>query len=423
MSVPMQPISSTHNPLETKGGLARIATGRDGNLFMEDLEHCRGQLLEMLEGKRILVIGGAGSIGSATIAVLTQFNPACLHVIDHDENGLAELVRHLRSRKNGLDIDDFATLPIDFSGLIARRFLRSQATYDLVLNFAAIKHVRSEKDPFSTLQMFETNISKQAHFVGFLNELGFSGRYFAVSTDKAANPSSMMGASKRAMEHILFSEEVTPGLKASISSARFANVAFSNGSLLQAFEQRLKQRQPLAVPKDVRRYFVSMEEAGTLCTLASAAVGHNNIVIPRLNPEDHLVPLTEIAIRFLEGFGLKPHIYDNEDEARSHFDHSGTKGSWPLLVTPLDTAGEKPYEEFVAKDETVIDIGMPNLEAVRYKPAAEGRVARFLAGVNEILGDEKTPVTSQDLESLLVDLEPAFAQTRRRSEKSLDQRM
>jgi len=407
--------------------LAEIATGRSENIFSKDMEHVHATLSERLTRKRILTLGGAGSIGAATIAVLSDFNPACIHVIDHDENGLAELVRHLRSRTQGLNVDDFATFPIDFFSAITRRLLRAQAPYDLVLNFAAIKHVRSEKDPYSTLQMFETNILKQARFLEFLNKLGFAGRYFAVSTDKAANPSSMMGASKRAMEHVLFSSETNPDMKATVTSARFANVAFSNGSLLQAFEQRLKRGEPIAVPRGVRRYFVSIEEAGTLCTLASTIAEHNSIVIPRLDPNKNLVPLENIARDFLKTHGLTPVIFEDEDEARAHMESLKSSpqasGTWPLLVTSLDTAGEKPYEEFVGDNEEVFDFNMLNLEAVRYKPAKDISVTDFVNGVSDVLEDEENQVALEQLEQLLVELEPSFAKTHLKSSKNLDQRM
>ena len=237
---------------------AEIATGRNQSLLAEDVTQKNAEISDAIIGKRLLIIGGAGSIGGATIDVLSRFKPACMHIIDQNENGLADLVRHLRSRSEGLPVDDFATLPLDFGNAVFERFLRSQPNYDVVMNFAAIKHVRSEKDAFSTLQMFETNIVKQARFMRLLAQTGFDGRMFVVSTDKAANPSSMMGASKRALEHVIFSSEAAPGFAGKVTSARFANVAFSNGSLLQAFEQRLRLGQALSVPQDTRRYFVSI---------------------------------------------------------------------------------------------------------------------------------------------------------------------
>lgn len=412
----------------TPSDLASIATLRQTSLFAADMAKFRPQLHEAISGRRILAIGAAGSIGSATVSTISEFNPSALHVIDQNENELAELVRTLRSRPAGLSVEDFRTLPLDFGSTTMRLFLTDQKAYDLVLNFAAIKHVRSEKDYFSMLQMLDTNLLKQARLLTWLKERDFRGRYFSVSTDKAANPSSFMGATKRLMEHVMFSGEAVGGLDAGIVSARFANVAFSNGSLLQSFLRRLEQSQPLAVPVDTRRYFVSMAESGELCTLAATCAPHGHIVIPKLSPEDNLVLLDTIAYRFLETCGLEPEVFHDEAEARLAVEQLSKRGAWPVLLTQLDTAGEKPFEEFIGDDESVVDGGFLNLELVRYKNAEAGAVSRFLNSIEGFFAPAKgtAPLTNIDkdiLKDLVAMVEPSFAASHRASDKSLDSRI
>lgn len=408
--------------------LASLATGRSVPLLTEDLRKFADTLKERIRGRRILAIGAAGSIGSSTVEVLAGYEPASLHVVDQNENELAELVRTLRSREQALAVEDFRTLPLDYGSPAMRLLLHEQAPYDIVLNFAAIKHVRSEKDVFSMLQMFDTNFRKQAQLLRWLNETGFSGRFFSVSTDKAANPSSFMGASKRLMEHVMFSGEAAAGLEASITSARFANVAFSNGSLLQSFERRLQQGQPLAAPADTRRYFVSLEESGQLCALASICGPDQHIIVPRLNPDEHLLLLEDMASGFLENTGFKPEIMTDEAQARASVGKLRAEGRWPLLLTPLDTAGEKPYEEFIAEGETALDVGFNELMGIAYKPAEKGLVSALIDDVETIFRETATAarpvmVDKDYLKNLVARIEPSFLQTHKSSDKSLDLRV
>lgn len=414
--------------VSAKLDMAEIATHRKSSIFAEDIVQFDTTLRIMLSGSRILAIGGAGSIGAATVSVIIGFGPAALHIVDQNENDLVELTRLLRAQPSGLDIPDFRTLPIDFGSAAMRLFLHSQSNYDIVLNFAAIKHVRSEKDVFSMIQMFDTNLLKQTRLLRWLAEIGFRGRYFSVSTDKAANPSSFMGASKRLMEHVMFSGEAAGGLQADIVSARFANVAFSNGSLLQSFMQRLEHGQPLAVPSDTKRYFVSIEEAGQLCTLASTLVCAGHIAVPKLTPEDNLVLLEDVAAAFLRRFELEPEIYSDEEAARNSVKSCRSVGRWPLLLTALDTAGEKPFEEFVAQGETTVDGGFPNLECIPYKPAPIGSVAKFITEVEQLFSSAGNTINpsqleQSDLKLLVGRIEPAFLESHRSSEKSLDARI
>lgn len=408
--------------------LASLATGRSGPLFTGDLLKFEDALKERVSGRRVLAIGAAGSIGSSTIGVLAGFSPSSLHVVDQNENELAELVRTLRSREQALSVDDFRTLPLDYGSPAMRLLLHEEAPYDIVLNFAAIKHVRSEKDVFSMLQMFDTNFLKQAQLLRWLKETGFSGRFFSVSTDKAANPSSFMGASKRLMEHVMFSGEAADGLNATITSARFANVAFSNGSLLQSFQRRLQQGQPLAAPGDTRRYFVSLEESGQLCVLASVCGPDQHIIVPKLNPDEHLILLEDMARDFLKSAGYAPEIMTDEAEARASVARLSAEGRWPLLLTALDTAGEKPYEEFIAEGETALEVGFNELMAIEYKPAQEGLVSGLIAEVEAIFRETATaarpPSLDKDLlKHLVARIEPSFLETHKSSDKSLDLRV
>ncbi len=408
--------------------LASLATGRSVPLLTNDLRKFADTLEQRVKGRRILAIGAAGSIGSSTVEVLAGYEPASLHVVDQNENELAELVRTLRSREQALAVEDFRTLPLDYGSPAMRLLLHEQAPYDIVLNFAAIKHVRSEKDVFSMLQMFDTNFLKQAQLLRWLRETDFSGRFFSVSTDKAANPSSFMGASKRLMEHVMFSGEAAEGLEATITSARFANVAFSNGSLLQSFQRRLQQGQPLAAPADTRRYFVSLEESGQLCALASICGPDQHIIVPRLNPDEHLLLLETMATGFLESMGYKPEIMTDEAEARASVAKLSADGRWPLLLTALDTAGEKPYEEFIAEGETALEAGFDELMALAYKPAESGLVSALIKDVQAIFHETATaarpPSLDKDrLKNLVARIEPSFLKTHKSSDKSLDLRV
>jgi len=352
----------------------------------------------------VLVTGGAGSIGSATIELLLSYAPAAVHVIDLAENGLVELVRDFRSRPRPLVTGELRLLPIDYGSTATQRLLQCEAPYDLVLHFAAHKHVRSEKDVPSILQMLDTNVIKMRRFLLWLAQHGHGKRWFAVSTDKAANPTSLMGASKRLMEHVLFSTSLG---RAEVASTRFANVAFSNGSLLQGFLFRLARRQPLAVPRDVRRYFVSSREAAEICLLSAAVAPHNHITFPRLDPRQHLRPLVEIALSLLEFLELRPNLYDDQAKACAAVSKDLQRGRYPVLITPLDTSGEKPYEEFVASDESPAEAGFFALHAVRYVPPPMP-LDDVLSFIETITTNSSTFVEKSDIARRLASILPGF---------------
>ena len=342
--------------------LDRCICGREQPLFAGDLERNWSRIRDQVVNRRILVVGGGGTIGAATIQLLINLSPSALNVIDHSENYLAELVRDIRGQSDAASSIDLRLWPIDFGGPVTNRLLREQPPYDVVLNFAALKHVRSEKDVYSLLQMIDTNIVRQARFMRWIAARGGCVRYFSVSTDKATNPVSLMGATKRVMERLLFGIPV--GEATVVTSARFANVAFSNGSLLQSWLRRLELGQPLAVPRNTRRYFLTQREAGEICLLAALLAGNGEILVPRLDPATELRLLDRLAVEVLALHGFAAEPFTDESEAKRDLARLRAERRWPLLLTPQDTSGEKPYEEFIGEGERAVEIGLEGALAV-----------------------------------------------------------
>lgn len=401
--------------------LASLVVGRPESFFMHDMESNRHLLKEKIGGARLLVIGGAGSIGSATIRTLVGYGPSVLHVVDQNENDLAELVRYLRNSQEDLSSTDLRTFPLDFGSPLMHRFLKEKVSYDLVLNFAAIKHVRSEKDIHSLMRMFDVNLVKAARFLGWLSEEQGACRYFCVSTDKAANPVNLMGASKHLMERLIFSDEALKGPLQTATSARFANVAFSKGSLLESFIIRLSNSQPLAAPVNTLRYFITPEEAGQICALAAVCAPGRHLLVPALDPDSDLVELEEIAERVLHSYGFKPRKYEEELEAKRSVQSDMEKGFYPLLLTPLDTTGEKPYEEFVGEGEETIDIGLSALRAIRRETGPQDALMQFIRNIEDVMSDTEKTVTKGDIIDVLKKLIPGFMHIEKN--KNLDERM
>lgn len=412
-------VSGTENSRIAFEELAALATGRGSDLFEDDLGRNLGEIRDRLRASRILVLGGAGSIGASTVALLSQFAPSALHVVDQNENSLAELVRDLRSRSEGLEIADFQALPLDFASPLMLRFLGSQRPYQFVLNFAALKHVRSEKDVCSLLQMLDTNLLKPLRCWNWICAMGSAPEYFSVSTDKAADPANLMGASKRLMERVMFSGGMSGSGR--VTSARFANVAFSNGSLLESFLRRFEKRQPLVCPRDTYRFFLSLRESGQICALAAIVGLDRHIVIPRLSPATDSRPLNEIAAAFLRSKGLEPMIYDQEPSARASVGRDLLRNRYPLLLTDRDTAGEKQCEIFVGHGEAAVEFGMSRLLAVRPAPAADGLLPGFLDRLELMISDASARVTKGHIVELVARVLPEFHHLE--SAKTLDQRM
>lgn len=324
--------------------------GRNSPLLTKDISANESLLTELVENSAFLVIGGAGSIGQAVTKEIFKRNPRKLHVVDISENNLVELVRDIRSSLGYIN-GEFKTFALDIASPIYDAFIASDGKYDYVLNLSALKHVRSEKDPFTLMRMIEVNI---LNTIKTINQSYDSNakKYFCVSTDKAANPVNMMGASKRIMELFLMRES----LKIPISTARFANVAFSDGSLLHGFNQRIQKKQPIVAPNDIKRYFVTPEESGQLC-LMSCLLGQNKeIFFPKLSEDLHLITFSEIAVKYLQNLGFEPLECESEDEARKLMSSSLTgQGKWPCYFSKSDTTGEKDFEEFFMEGE-IIDL-------------------------------------------------------------------
>jgi len=326
-------------------------------------------------------------------------------------------VRELRGRSGGLAVADFRALPLDYGSPIMQAFLRDAAPYDWVLNFAALKHVRSEKDAFSLLQMLDTNVVAHARFKRWLAEHGHGRNYFAVSTDKAANPTSLMGASKRMMEDVAFDAARSEGQRR--TSARFANVAFSNGSLLQGAVERIQKGQPVPVPRDTRRYFVSRREAGEICLLACVEAKDGHIVFPRMDPRVELKLLEEVIARIVGHLGFTPAWFEDEEQARAAVAGCRAKAQWPILLTPLDTSGEKPYEEFIGADEAETDSGFESLGSLLHTQAPAGTAAAIAR--LEQLASRGEPVSKAAVAALVADAVPGLRH--RETGKTLDDRL
>ncbi len=402
-------------------GLANSILGHAGaGLFSSDVREHADALSAAIEGRRVLVVGGAGSIGAATVKELLDRAPACVHVVDPDENGLVELVRDLRSRREGLGATELRTLPLDVGSGAMRRFLADGERYDHVLNFAALKHVRSEKDPYSLMALLGTNVLKTARLLRWLDG-GSPYRFFAVSTDKAASPAGLMGASKRIMEHAIFSGDVVPRNATTITSARFANVAFSNGSLLAGFLHRMEKGQPLAAPRDTRRFFVTIAQSGWICLLAAVLAPGDHSVIPRPGVGVAELELADVAARVLEHHGFQPSLYDDEEEARSNLAADRARGRYPLLLTPRDTSGEKPFEIFVGEGEETVEIGYRELVGVPYRGAPAGALTHFIAEMEELNADPLRPTDKQELVRLVEAVVPELRHVE--TGKTLDDRM
>ena len=323
--------------------------GRTQPLFTEDIKKREQEITDIVKNSRFLVIGGAGTIGSAICRELFARDPKVLHVVDISENNMVELVRDIRSSK-GYGSGEFATFAIDCGSDIFKAFMKSQKAriggYDYVFNTSALKHVRSEKDPFTLMRMVDTNIFNTDSTMILAKECG-AKKYFCVSTDKAANPVNMMGASKRIMEYFLNRRS----LEMPVSTARFANVAFSDGSLLYGFNRRLEKNQPIAAPSDVRRYFVTPKEAGELCMLSCLTGENRDIYFPKLDEELNLITFSSIADKYLKQLGYEPVQCATEQEARERVDELKAKRQYPVYYFTSDTTGEKDFEEFFMDGE------------------------------------------------------------------------
>lgn len=388
---------------------------RENSMFLQDIRSYKTELWKKIENKSVLVIGGAGSIGSSFIKAILPYHPASLVVVDINENALAELTRDIRSTKGAFVPEDYVTYPMDFASIVFDKMFRHRKGFHIVANFSAHKHVRSEKDIYSVEALIRNNVLYAKKLLDLLVEFP-PEMYFCVSTDKAANPVNIMGASKRIMEDVIFSYSD----KFPVKTARFANVAFSNGSLPAGFLARIQKGQALSAPSDVKRYFVSPEESGQICMLACMLGKNREIFFPRLE-EEQMMTFDQIAIKLLKEYGYEALQCESDEEA---IDISTRleKGSkkYPVHFSKSDTSGEKSYEEFYTSAEKV-DLGrFQSLGVITEKEIPEKENIDFLfVKLDQIF--EKEGTRKEDVVCVLREYLPNFEHIE--TGKSLDSKM
>ena len=388
--------------------------GRKSTLFGDDVDVLSDDLSSLVKNSRFLVIGGAGSIGQAVTKEIFKRSPKVLHVVDISENNMVELVRDIRSTLGYID-GEFRTFAVDCGSSEFEALISSEGPYDYVFNLSALKHVRSEKDPYTLMRMLSVNIFNTIKTFGLARDNG-AKKYFCVSTDKAANPVNMMGASKRIMEMFLMRESETMP----ISMARFANVAFSDGSLLHGFNQRFAKRQPFSAPNDVRRYFVTPQESGELCLMSGLLGENREILFPKLSEHLHLITFSDIAERYLRQMGYEPFRCASEEEARDRAAELIAKKQWPCYFFSSDTTGEKDFEEFFTDKEDLDMSRFDGVGAIKNQPIYDSqKLDDFSSGVQALR--EKGSWDKQAILDLFFDLLPEFAH--KETGKYLDQRM
>jgi FlaA1/EpsC-like NDP-sugar epimerase len=388
--------------------------GREKELFSTDIANNEKQLKNIVSQSSFLVLGGAGSIGQAVTKEIFKRNPKKLHVVDISENNMVELVRDIRSSYGYID-GDFQTFALDIGSVEYDAFIKADGKYDYVLNLSALKHVRSEKDPYTLMRMIDVNVFNTEKTMLQAAEKG-SKKYFCVSTDKAANPVNMMGASKRIMEMFLMRRSAD----IKISTARFANVAFSDGSLLHGFNQRIQKRQPIVAPKDIKRYFVTPQESGELCLMSCVFGENRDIFFPKLSESLHLITFADIAIKYLEQLGYEPYFCESEDEARELAKTLPQQDKWPCLFTNSDTTGEKDFEEFFTNNETLDMERFDNLGIIKNEALFDPELVKEFEQTILKLKQDKA-WTKGEIVKLFFKMIPAFGH--KETGKYLDSKM
>ena len=395
--------------------IAEYVTKREKSMFLSDIEANKEKLIAKINGKNVLVIGGAGSIGSSYIKAILPFEPKSLVVCDINENALTELTRDLRSAQDVFVPKDYITYPMDFASPVFAKMFRSQQGFDIVANFSAHKHVRSEKDIYSVEALLQNNVLHAKGLLDLLAEFP-PEEYFCVSTDKAANPVNIMGASKRIMEDLIFAYSD----RFPVKTARFANVAFSNGSLPAGFLSRLEKLQPLSAPSDVKRYFVSPEESGQICMLACMLGENREIFYPKLE-EAQMMTFDAIAEALLEKKGYEVLKCASDEEAKSKAVELKTGSrQYPVHFSTSDTSGEKAFEEFVTDTETADVDRFASLGVITEKPFPDrGKLYDLL---EKLTAEFEKEITSKEvIVDLLKDYLPNFEHIE--TGKSLDGKM
>ncbi len=393
-----------------------FVTKREESLLQPDFQKFNAEMQNRINGKSVLVIGGAGTIGSSYIKAILKFKISKLVVVDINENGLTELVRDVRSSTGYHVPEEFITYPINFGDHVFEKMFNHHGPFQIVANFAAHKHVRSEKDIFSIEAMIENNVLRARKLLDLLLKSP-PEHFFCVSTDKAANPVNIMGASKKLMEEVIMSYSD----KLPIKTARFANVAFSNGSLPIGFLDRMQKKQPWSCPKGIRRFFVSPQESGELCLMASIMGESGDIFFPKLDEDRDMIPFDEIALDLLKTLNLTPDICVSEDEARKKaqlLNESST--SYPIYFFGSDTSGEKSYEEFFTEKEELDLNQFVNLGVVKNsrKRNMEEMIA-IIEKLNSLFNSY--PITKAAIVEVLKEYLPNFAHIE--TGKHLDQKM
>lgn len=395
--------------------IGKYVTKRSQSMFLEDINNNKEELKKKIKGKSVLVVGGAGSIGSSFIKAILPFEPETLVVVDTNENALAELTRDLRSTKGMVVPKDYIPYPMDFASPVFEKMFRKRGGFDIVGNFSAHKHVRSEKDIYSVEALLQNNVLHAKLLLDLLSEFP-PEEYFCVSTDKAANPVNIMGASKRIMEDVIFSYSD----KFPVKTARFANVAFSNGSLPAGFLARIQKLQPLSAPSDVKRYFVSPEESGQICMLACILGKNREIFFPRLE-EEQMMTFDKIATALLEEHGYKVLECDNDEDAINKACElkNGSK-KYPVHYSGSNTSGEKAYEEFYTDSESVeLDrlqaLGIVTNKEIPNKTAVEDLFKKLNSAF------EKNETTKEEVVEIIKGYLPNFEHIE--TGKSLDSKM
>ncbi len=387
--------------------------GRTEPLFEEDISSNKDDLKDIVESSRFLVIGGAGSIGQSVVKEIFKLNPKCIHVVDISENNMVELVRDLRSTI-GYISGEFKTYALDCGSKEFESLISAQGPYDYIFNLSALKHVRSEKDPYTLMRMINVNIVNTINTIKMSKKMN-AKNYFCVSTDKAANPVNMMGASKRIMEMFLMRESLVQQL----SMARFANVAFSDGSLLHGFNQRFLKQQPFAAPNDVKRYFITPQESGELCLLSGLLGENRNIFFPKLSENLHLIKFSEIAMKYLNQKGYEPYLCETEKEARSKINLIKSK-KWPCYFFESDTTGEKDFEEFFTKNEVLDLAKYSNIGVIENNPEfSESLLDNFSYKLDKL--SNAASWSKAEILELFHELLPEFTHTE--LGKNLDEKM
>lgn len=396
--------------------IAHNVIKRHRSMFLDDIESNKDKLLEKIKGKSLLVIGGAGSIGSSFIKAILPFKPASLIVVDINENALAELTRDLRSTPGLYMPDDYVPYPMDFNAPVFEKMFRNYGGFDIVGNFSAHKHVRSEKDIYSVEALLQNNVIHAKNLLDLLAEFP-PEEYFCVSTDKAANPVNIMGASKRIMEDLIFSYSD----KFLIKTARFANVAFSNGSLPAGFISRMQKLQPISAPLDVKRYFVSPEESGQICMLSCMLGANREIFFPKLE-DAQMMSFDTIAEAFIKEHGYEIDYCNSDSEAiekSRELLNGGNK--YPVHFSESDTSGEKPFEEFFTEDEQIDMERFSSLGVIIAKETPnKEKVGELVKKLSEAFDEEKK-LRKEDVVRIIGDYLPEFKHIE--TGRSLDDKM